>query len=92
MSAQVLATGRMNANILVLGTDVAVKCQLQEQPGVLFIDVTLEIPWPPQTPTVPCECKVRRKREKDILQYIWGERLMHLVAKAHVRKALNDFN
>lgn len=73
MSAQVLATGRVNANILVLVSDVAVKCQLQEQSGILFIDVTLEITWPPKTPTCPCACKVKRKRKRHIV-YIEEER------------------
>lgn len=63
MPAQVLAIGRINANILLLASDVTVKCHFQEQPGVLFIDVTLEMPWPPQTPAGPCACKVRIERD-----------------------------
>lgn len=37
-------------SILVLASDAAVKCQLLEQPVVLFIDVTLEIPVDPNSP------------------------------------------
>lgn len=63
-----------------------------EQPGVQFIDVTLEIPRPPQTPTGRCAYKVRREKET---YHIYGEGeslLMLLVSKARLRKALNDFN